>query len=82
MIRTQIQLTEEQLTTLRGLARQEERSVADLVRQSVAEYLVRRPRVDRAERVRRARSLIGRYRSDYPDLAEHHDRHLDDAFDH
>ncbi len=81
MIRTQIQLTEEQLTTLRGLARQEERSVADLVRQSIAEYLVRQPRVDRAERVRRARSLIGRYRSDCPDLAAHHDRHLDDAFD-
>lgn len=82
MIRTQIQLTDEQLTTLRALARQEERSVADLVRQSVAEYLVRRPRVDRAERVRRARSLVGRYRSDCPDLAEHHDRHLDNAFDH
>lgn len=82
MIRTQIQLTDEQLTTLRALARQEDRSVADLVRQSVAEYLVRRPRIDRAERVRRARSLVGRYRSDCPDLAEHHDRHLDDAFDH
>lgn len=82
MIRTQIQLTDEQLTTLRALARQEERSVADLVRQSVAEYLVRRPRVDRAERVRRARSVVGRYRSDCPDLAEHHDRHLEDAFDH
>ena len=82
MIRTQIQLTDEQLTTLRALARQEDRSVADLVRQSVAEYLVRRPRIDRAERVRRARSLVGRYRSDCPDFAEHHDRHLDDAFDH
>ena len=82
MIRTQIQFTQEQLRALRALARQEERSVADLVRQSVAEYLVHRPRVDRAERVRRARSLIGRYRSDCPDLAEHHDRHLDDAFDH
>lgn len=81
MIRTQIQFTHEQLRALRALARQEERSVADLVRQSVAEYLVHRPRVDRSECVRRARSLIGRYRSDCPDLAEHHDRHLDDAFD-
>ena len=81
MIRTQIQLTEEQLTTLRVLARQEERSVADLVRQSVTEYLIRHPRVDGAERVRRARSLIGRYRSACPDLAEHHDSYLANAFD-
>ena len=81
MIRTQIQLTEEQLTALGELARQEELSVADLVRQSVAEYLVRRPRMDRAERVRRARSLVGRYRSGCPDLAEHHDRHLGNVLD-
>ena len=81
MIRTQIQLTEEQLRSLKALAREEERSVADLVRQSVAEYLVRRPAVDRAELTRRARGLIGRYRSGVPDLAEDHDRYLDDAFD-
>lgn len=81
MKRTQIQLTEEQLGSLKALARQEERSVADLVRQSVAEYLVRRPGADRAERVRHARGLVGRYRSNCPDLAEGHDRYLDDAFD-
>ena len=81
MIRTQIQLTEEQLRSLKALARDEERSVADLVRQSVAEYLIRRPTVDRAGQVQRARGLIGRYRSGIPDLAEDHDRYLDDAFD-
>ena len=81
MIRTQIQLTEEQLGSLKALARDEERSVADLVRQSVAEYLIRRPTVDRAAQVQRARDLIGRYRSGIPDLAEDHDRYLDDAFD-
>ena len=81
MKRTQIQLTEDQLRSLKALAREEERSVADLVRQSVAEYLVRRPAVDRAELIRRARGLIGRYRSGIPDLAEEHDRYLDDAFD-
>ena len=81
MIRTQVQLTEEQLRALKDLAREEERSVADLVRQSVAEYLVRRPRVDRAELLRRARGMVGRYRSGVPDLALDHDRYLDDAFD-
>ena len=81
MKRTQIQLTEAQLKTLKALARQEERSVADLVRQSVAEYLVQRPGTDRDALVRRARDLGGRYRSGCADLAEDHDRHLDDAFD-
>lgn len=81
MKRTQIQLTEEQLGSLKAIAREEERSVADLVRQSVAEYLVKRPTADRDELVRRARGLAGRYRSECPDLAEEHDRHLDDAFD-
>ena len=81
MIRTQVQLTEDQLAALRARARQEERSVADLVRQSVAEYLVRRPGVDRRELIGRARALVGSYRSQCPDLAENHDAHLDEAFD-
>ena len=81
MIRTQIQFTESQMRSLRTLARQEERSVADLVRQSVAEYLLRQPPRDRTESVERAKALIGRYRSGCPDLAQHHDRHLEEAFD-
>ena len=80
MIRTQVQLTEAQLKSLRTLAKQEERSVADLVRQSVVEYLLRQPPRDRSESVERAKTLVGRYRSGCPDLAAHHDRHLEDAF--
>lgn len=80
MVRTQIRLTDEQFRSLEALAREGGRSVADLVRQSVDEYLARRPTADRAELIRRARGLVGRYRSGVPDLAEDHDRHLDDAF--
>ena len=81
MIRTRIQLTEEQARALKTRARLEERSVADLVRECVAEYLTRRPVPEVRELARRARDLKGRFRSGYPDLAEHHDRYLDDAFD-
>ena len=80
MIRTQIQLTEEQARSLRIRARAEERSMAELVRECVAEYLARRPAPDIRELARRARGLEGRFRSGFPDLAEEHDRHLDDAF--
>ena len=81
MIRTQIQLTEEQARALKAQARMEERSMAELVRECVAEYLARRRTPDIRELARRARGLKGRFRSGFPDLAEAHDRHLDDAFD-
>ena len=80
MKRTQIQLTEEQARALKAQARLEERSMAELVRDCVAEYLARRPAPDVRELARRARGLEGRFRSGCPDLAEEHDRYLDDAF--
>ena len=81
MIRTQIQLTEEQARALKAQARMEERSMAELVRECIAEYLTRRRTPDMPELARRARALRGRFRSGVADLAEAHDRHLDDAFD-
>ncbi len=81
MVRTQVQLTEGQARALKALARSEERSMADLVRECVAEYLARRRGTDVRELARRARNLKGRFRSGCPDLAEAHDRYLDDAFD-
>lgn len=81
MIRTQIQLTEEQARALKAHARREERSMAELVRESVAEYLARRRAPDIHDLARRARGLKGRFRSGCPDLAEAHDRYLDDALD-
>lgn len=81
MIRTQIQLTEEQARALKARARAEERSVSELVRECVAEYLSRRHTSDIQELARRALGLKGRFRSGHPDLAEAHDRYLGDAFD-
>ena len=79
--RTQIQLTATQVQALRAQARLQDRSMADLVRESVTEYLARRPAVDRDEVARRALALAGRYRSGCRDLAEDHDKYLDEAFD-
>lgn len=81
MVRAQIQLTEAQAAALKERARQEDRSVADLVRTSVAEYLARRPGRTPADLVRRARAIAGRFHSNCPDLAERHDDYLADAFD-
>ena len=82
MVRTQVQLTEGQVRALRALARLEERSMAELVRECVTEYLARRRVADVEELARRAPAASGgRFRSGCPDLAEAHDRYLDDAFD-
>lgn len=80
-VRTQVQLTEEQARALKARARDEERSMADLVRESVSEYLARRPVRDRHALLDRARALTGHFHSGFPDVAENHDRHLDEAYD-
>ena len=79
MLRIEVQLTEAQARALRAQARLEERSMADLVRESVSGHLARRHVVDRSELARRALALAGRYRSGCRDLAEDHDAHLDEA---
>lgn len=55
--------------------------MADLVRECVADYMARGSLSDRAELAGRARGLAGRFRSRCPDLAEEHDRYLEEVFD-
>jgi len=76
MVRTQIQLTENQVRRLRDQARQEGRSMADLIRESVERYINVPTVVDVAESKRRAPEAVGRFRSGYSDIAVNHDRYL------
>ena len=55
--------------------------MADVVRESVTQYLARQRTLDRGELTRRARELAGAFRSGEGALAEEHDRFLDQAFD-
>ena len=80
-VKTQVRLTVGQARELKARARNEGRSVADLVRQSVTEYLARRPVRDRRVLLARASALSGRFHSGYPDVAENHDQHLAKAYD-
>lgn len=81
MIRTQIQLTEEQATTLRQLAASEGVSMAELVRRGVELLLgARDPEAD-AHLRQRALAAAGRFASGCGDLAEAHDHYLEQAFD-
>lgn len=80
MVRTQIQLTEEQSRRLKQLAEQDEVSVAELIRRSVDRYLRERQHVTPEERRERLLSVIGVGRSGLSDLGEGHDRHLTEIY--
>lgn len=80
MIRTQVQLTEEQAWALKNLASMRQVSVAELIRQSV-DALVRSSReVDAEERRRRAVAAAGRFHSGASDISAKHDEYLVEVF--
>ena len=84
MIRTQIQLTEEQSRRLRDEARRSGESVAELIRQSVDRYLERgAASASSASSVisrRSALEVAGRFRSGKSDIAVKHDDYLDESY--
>jgi Arc/MetJ-type ribon-helix-helix transcriptional regulator len=81
MIRTQIQLTEEQSRRIKSVARQENISMAQAIRDAIDDWLERRSELTEAERWERSLGVVGRYRSGLSDLAEDHDRYLAEAYE-
>ncbi len=80
MIRTQIQLTEEQARRLKALAAERGTSVAELVRQGVDDLLRRAAGPDMEEIRRRAIAVAGRFRSGCSDISTNHDEYLAEAY--
>jgi len=78
MIRTQIQLTEEQSRFLREMAEEEGVSLAEIVRRSVEAMMRSRHEPSLEERRERAIALAGRF-SGPPDLAARHDDYFVEA---
>ena len=80
MIRTQIQLTEEQSRVLKAMALEENVSVAELIRRSIDRYIrsANRPTLD--EKRRRALAVVGKFSSDVTDLSTNHDHYLAEAY--
>jgi hypothetical protein len=76
MIRTQIQLTDEQSSSLKQLAEKYGVPVAELIRRSVDRYLQERGVFSPEERKRRLLSVIGIGRSGVNDLGVNHDQYL------
>jgi predicted DNA-binding protein len=77
MVRTQVQLTEEQARRLRRVAADRGVSMAAVIREAIDRGL----EID-ADASRRARAIsaIGGFRSGQSDIAEDHDRYLAEDF--
>lgn len=79
MVRTQIQLTPEQAIKLKRLSERSNRSMADLIRESLDRLLVEGDDVTRKDRMLRAARVFGTFRSGTGDLSHAHDAHFVDA---
>ncbi len=80
MVRTQIQLSEEQARVLKRLATDRGVSVAALIRESVDRYVRSASPVDDQEQRRRALAAVGRFHSGRSDLAAEHDSYLSETY--
>ena len=90
MVRTMVQLTEEQLEALKALAKARKTSVAKLVRESVSQYIVGAPReLTHEEKRQRALKFIrqikaGKIKSHdiegKKDVAINHDKYLAEIY--
>ena len=80
MVRTQIQLTEEQSLRLKQTALDLGISVAELIRMSINSYLAPDKRLSDEELRQRAIAVAGRFDSGTTDVSEEHDRYLAEAY--
>jgi hypothetical protein len=80
MVRTQIQLTENQLDSLKRLSVNSGRSIADLIREAVELSLRKQGAANSDDRIKRALAVAGKFSSGARDVSVHHDDYLADAF--
>jgi hypothetical protein len=80
MVRTQIQLSEEQVAMLKKMALVQHKSMAEIIRQAVDFFAKAKLGVGDKERRRRAMVAAGNFRSGIKDLAVSHDSYLTEIF--
>lgn len=81
MIRTQIQLTEEQASRLKQIASEKRLSIAKLIRQAIDALIKTSAAADAEEKMKRALAAAGAFRSGRADLSARHDDHLAEAYE-
>ena len=81
MVRTQIQLTEQQARAVKAIAAAEGISVAEAIRRAIDLMTQSRSAMDTEERRRRALRIVGKFRSGKRDVSKLHDAYLTEAYE-
>ena len=81
MVRTQIQLTEQQARALKQLAAREGKSMAELIRNSVDNLLRASVLPEAGDAHKKAIAAAGRFHDGPRDLSLEHDRYLQESFE-
>ncbi len=80
MVRTQIQLPEEQVILLKKMAVAQHESMAEIIRQAVDFFAKAKYGKEEEQLRRRAMAATGRFRSGVKDLATSHNSYLTEIF--
>ena len=81
MVRTQIQLTEQQARAVKAIAAAQGISVAEAIRRAIDLMTQSRSAMDTEERRRRALRIVGKFRSGKRDVSKRHDAYLTEAYE-
>jgi hypothetical protein len=80
MIRAQVRLTDTQLQALRRLSANTGKSIAELIRNGIDQYVAGRRIPTAEDRTARAIGVAGVFGSGMADVSAGHDRHLAEGF--
>lgn len=80
MVRTQIQLTEDQAKALKKIAQSRHLSVAELIRKAVDTVIKSSTIVNTEERHKRAIEIVGKFSSGKRDISKKHDLYLTEVY--
>lgn len=80
MIRTQIQIDEAQIATIKKIASLKKMSMSKLIREGMNFYLQNQGVESQEEKKKRAMAAAGRFRSGSHNLSKKHDAYLAEAY--
>jgi len=80
MVRTQIQLTEEQVKAVKRIAVSRHLSVAEIIRRALDTMIRSSAVADPEERYKRAMEVVGKFSSGRRDISKKHDKYLSEVY--
>ena len=81
MVRTQIQLTEEQARKVKRIAARRGVPMAEVIRDAVEEVIRSNRHGVREEKRKQAVEILGKFRSGKRDVSKKHDSYISEAFE-